>query len=46
MLLELYIYLVIFSPSLSSNNKPKEIKLDWIFSKSKEFVIIEIIYCM
>jgi len=46
-LLGLYIYVVIFPPPLSPDNKPEEIEFDGIFSKSVEFVtVIGIIYLM
>jgi len=46
-LLGLYIYVVIFPPPLSPDNKPEEIEFDGIFAKSVEVAtVIGIIYLM
>lgn len=46
-LLGLYLYVVIFPPPLSPDNKPEELEWDGIFSKSVEFAtVIGIIYLM
>jgi len=46
-LLGLYLYVVIFPPPLSPDNRPEEIELEGIFSKSVEVAtVIGIIYLM